>query len=579
MTRLVFQRILLGKFIIGFLATFVLVMGGTLAFPAPIYGQLSGSLPQFSPVPVSNTTPANSNSANNSLDGIPVKLDDQILLLVHEGVGIYSARERADAIMRRIDTVAADRSIPVEVTLKDQADSTNVSMGGRTLITVRDIDAKEVGITRQVLAQGYRDNIQKGIEQYRYDRQPTTILRGVGICLVATLFLGLVIWLFQQLSSQRIRQNVRFTGHIPPLRLFGVELFPASNVTQVLANLLGFLRFILLLAACAIYLSLTFSQFVWTRELGSFLRGYLANSLQAALTTFAGYFPNLLNLLAIVVSVHYILKFISYFFNRIKVGAIVIPGFYPEWIAPTERLFSILLMGLAFMIAVPFLPGYGSPAFQGISIFFGVLLSLGATGTITNVIAGLVLIYARSFHRGDRIKVADIMGDVVEKTLLVTRIRSIKNEVITLPNSLILNNYIINYSRLIRAGEGALILYTSVTLGYDAPWRTVHAALIEAALATEHILQEPPPFVLQTSLNDYHITYQLNAYTDHPEMMADIYSHLHQNMQDKCNEKGIEILSPGYTSVRNGNHSTIPVSYLPDNYVPPTFDISTHFRK
>jgi small-conductance mechanosensitive channel len=541
-----------------------------LMLSQPVFGQLRSS--SQTPSLLVTTPP----EADNNLDGIPVKLDDKVLLLVYEGVGNFSTRERADTITRRIEVVAADRSIPVEVTVEDQPDSSNVVMGGKILVTVRDVDAKKIGINRQLLAQDVRERTQKGIQQYRDDRQLRIIFQGIGISLAATVILAILVWLLNQLSPYNIHENMRITGRIPAIQLFGVELFPASNVTHVLAGISGFSRVILLLAVIIIYLSVVLSQFVWTRELGSTLWSYLAATLRATVTTIASYLPNLINIALIIVAISYILKFIQYFFNRVRAGAIVIPGFYTDWVEPTNRLVSILVMGLTLMIIVPYLPGYGSPAFQGVSIFFGVLLSLGATGTITNVVAGLVLIYARSFQVGDRVKVADITGDVVEKTLLVTRIRTVKNELITLPNSLILNNYITNYSRLTRTGEGALILYTSVTLGYDVPWRDIYTALIDAALSTENILKDPQPFVLQTSLNDYHITYQLNAHTDHPEMMAQIYSQLHQNIQDKCNEVGIEILSPGYTSLRDGNHSTIPANYLPDDYIPSTFGVSSN---
>ncbi|MGE5656925.1 MAG: mechanosensitive ion channel family protein [Actinomycetota bacterium] len=551
------------------LAWMVATLLTVIAMPPILSQPAIGQLPETVPLLISNAT-----EPDHKLDGIPVKLDDQLLFLVYEGVGRFSTRERVDTITHRIEAAAADPSIPVTVTLEDQPDSTNVMMGGKTLVTVREVDAKQTGINRKVLAQDYRDRIQKAIQRYRTDRQPQIILRGVGISLVATIALMLTCGLLNKLCPHHIRENVRLTGHIPAIRLLGIELFPASNVTQVLASVCGFLRIILLLAVFILYLSILLSQFVWTRELGTTLWSYLTATLQTTLTAVAAYLPNLINIALILLAVSYVLKFVDYFFGRIQAGAIVIPGFYPDWIAPTNRLVSILIMGLASMIAVPYLPGYGSPAFQGVSIFFGVLLSLGATGTVTNVVAGVVLIYARSFQVGDRIKVADITGDVVDKSLLVTRIRTVKNELITLPNSLILNSYTINYSRLTRTGEGALILYTSVTLGYDVPWRDIHIALIDAALATEYILQVPQPFVLQTSLNDYHITYQLNAYTDHPEVMAEIYSKLHQNIQDKCNSAGIEILSPGYAAIRDGNYSTIPEAYLPNDYMPPSFSVS-----
>jgi small-conductance mechanosensitive channel len=175
---------------------------------------------------------------------------------------------------------------------------------------------------------------------------------------------------------------------------------------------------------------------------------------------------------------------------------------------------------------------------------------------VANVVGGVVMVYMRPFQIGDRVKIADTVGDVVEKTLLVTRIRTPKNVEVTIPNSMVLGSHLVNYSTTARTG--GLILHTTITLGYDLPWRRVHDVLIEAALATDGILPEPRPFVLQTALNDFHVSYELNAYTDRPGGMARTYSELHQNVQDACAAAGIEILSPLYAATRDGSASTIP---------------------
>ncbi|MFM7715608.1 MAG: mechanosensitive ion channel family protein, partial [Microcystis sp.] len=230
---------------------------------------------------------------------------------------------------------------------------------------------------------------------------------------------------------------------------------------------------------------------------------------------------------------------------------------------------------IAAIVAFPYLPGFNSPAFQGISVFLGLLLSLGSTSAIANVIGGIILIYTRAFRIGDHIQIGDVIGDLIEKNFLVIRIRTPTNKIITIPNSSLLSSNVINFTIASRELDEHLILQTTITLGYDLPWRKVHKILIEAALDTEHILKEPAPFVLQTSLDDFYISYQLNAYTNKPSLMVIIYSELHQNIQDKCNEVGIEILSPNYTSLRDGNTTTIPENYLPSDYVAPSFRVQS----
>jgi small-conductance mechanosensitive channel len=224
-----------------------------------------------------------------------------------------------------------------------------------------------------------------------------------------------------------------------------------------------------------------------------------------------------------------------------------------------------------FIVIFPYLPGSDSTVFKGVSVFLGVLFSFGSAGSLSNIIAGLVITYMRLFKIGDRVKIGEVVGDVIEKTLLVTRVRTIKNEIISIPNSSIMNSHTLNYSS--DAPENGLILHSTVTIGYDVPWKEIHQYLIDSALRTNHIEKDPKPFVLQTSLDDFYVSYQINAYTKTPNKQALIYSELHQNIQDTCNENSIEIMSPHFRGVRDGNSSNIPNKYKPTNYKPPYFNV------
>jgi small-conductance mechanosensitive channel len=217
----------------------------------------------------------------------------------------------------------------------------------------------------------------------------------------------------------------------------------------------------------------------------------------------------------------------------------------------------------------PYLPGAGSDAFKGVSLFVGVLFSLGSSGAVGNIVAGVVLTYTNAFRVGDRVQIGETVGDVVERTMLVTRVRTIKNVDITIPNGTVLASQVINFTT--QAADRGLILHSTVTIGYDVPWRQVHELLIAAAGATENVLAEPAPFVLQTSLDDFYVSYQINAYTELPAVMAQTYSLLHQNIQDRFNEAGVEIMSPHYGALRDGNQATIPADHLAKGYRAPTF--------
>ena len=282
--------------------------------------------------------------------------------------------------------------------------------------------------------------------------------------------------------------------------------------------------------------------------------------------TILGYLPNLFTLIFIVIVTRYTLKLLRFLYDGINSKRIKIAGLHPELTEPTFQLSRVMILALALVAAYPFLPGSNSPAFRGITIFIGFLLSLGSTSLVTNIVSGIVLTYTRGLRIGDRVKIGGTVGDVLERTLLVTRIRTIKNVVVTIPNGMVLNNEIINYNAPM-VDEG-LILNTTVTIGYDVPWRKVHDLLIQAALATRNILSDPKPFVLQTSLDDYYVSYELNAYTHTPEQMATIYSELHQNIQDRFNEAGVEIMSPKFTAYREGSELTIPAQYRDHGPVP-----------
>ena len=217
----------------------------------------------------------------------------------------------------------------------------------------------------------------------------------------------------------------------------------------------------------------------------------------------------------------------------------------------------------------PYLPGSGSPAFQGVSIFLGVLFSLGGSGTVANLISGVVLTYTRAFKVGDRINVSGTTGDVVNKSLFVTRIMTTKNRIVSIPNSLLLNDHITNYTSL--ESENGLILETAVTIGYDVPFEDVENCLIEAALATDGVEKDPKPFVLQTALQDYYVSYELNVYCRNSKKMNRIYSDLHRNIQLTFHQAGIEIASPGITAIRDGNRVNIPEKFVSKDYETPAF--------
>jgi small-conductance mechanosensitive channel len=505
----------------------------------------------------------------------PVVLEGKTLFQIEEPALGVSPEERARDISRRLGELVKDRSIrPDSVKVVEDEMVSLVVAEGTALLRVFDRDAAAAGATRQALAARYAVTIRAAIEEHNKEFSFRTLLLASIHAVVATGVLVLALFLYHLLFP-RLYAWIRGWGEswIRSVRVGSYELLQASRVVGTLVALVRWFR--ILTTALLVYIWLLFllSRFPWTRGISEAILGYILDPLRAFGAAILAALPDLFVLAIIVFITRYVNKFTRFFFDEVEKGRIVLAGFYPDWAIPTFKIVRFFILAFALTIAFPFIPGSKSEAFKGVSIFLGVLFSLGSTSTISNVMGGLTLTYMRAFKVGDRVRIGDTVGDVIDQGLLVTHVRTIKNEDVTVPNSMVLNTHIVNYS--VRAKEEGLILHTAVTIGYDAPWRTVHELLIEAARKTPYILTEPKPFVLQTALNDFYVTYELNAHTDDPQQMVNTYSALHRNIQDTFNEAGVEIMSPHYTQLRDGNKTAIPDSYLPPEYVPGSLRVAS----
>jgi small-conductance mechanosensitive channel len=261
-----------------------------------------------------------------------------------------------------------------------------------------------------------------------------------------------------------------------------------------------------------------------------------------------------------------LLKIVRYTFMSIRDGTLSIPGFQPEWASPTYKLARVVILLFLLMVSLPYLPGAGSQFFQGFSLFVGALVTFGSTGAISNIMSGITLTYTNAFRPGDFIRIGDTVGFVRERSLLVTRIVTIQNESITIPNSAILSTSILNYTSL--AASKGLVLTVNAGIGYDVDWRTVHRLMIEGARRTENILSDPPPCVWQTELGDYAVSYQLRAWSDKADLMYETHSSLRANVLDEFNRAGVEIMTPSIFAHRDASGPAIPLEQLPDRPVP-----------
>lgn len=506
---------------------------------------------------VQRPAPAAPDSAVHAVVGSPVVLGADTLFHLYGSLGPFGAAARAAAASQRLRDATLRFTAKDSVSVTDRDTYSEIAVGDQVVMTVLDADAEPLRITRPLLARRYGLQLRTVMLAAREREGFRALLFDTGYAVLATIVMLALLRLFA-VGFPRLYGRIEALRRVRlrAIRIQDFELLSAGRLSDLLRGVARLVRIVLTLIVLYIYVPLVLSFSPWTAALSAQIVGYALHPFAVAWNSFVTYLPNLFYLGAGVIIVRYVLAFLHAVFGAIGSGALAFEGFYADWADPTYKIVRVLVIAFAVIALYPYLPGASSDAFKGVSIFVGVLFSLGSSAAIGNMVSGVVLTYTRAFQIGDLVRIGDTVGAVTEKTLLVTRVRTIKNVAVTIPNGAVLGSQVVNYTTL-AATEG-LILHTSVTIGYDAPWRTVHALLISAATSTAHILAAPPPFVLQTSLDDFYVSYEINATTDRPDRMAATYSELHTNIQESFNAAGVEIMSPHYGALRDGRQSTIP---------------------
>ena len=476
----------------------------------------------------------------------PVVVDGVTLFRVR-GISSYPAERRAAEIANRIGDVAGDRTIPVDsVIVQDTPAASIVVAQGQRLFGVLDADAELEGLTRQVVARAYRARVAEAITEFRRDREASNLWKDFYRAAIATLAFLLLVELDRRtLRRVRAAAVARYRSKVQDVKVSTLEIVRGEQLWNVGQTAVRIVAVLIALAAGYLYLNYVLVLFPWTRAIGRSLTSILVQPLKTLATGFLGFIPDLVFLIILTLITRWALRLVRLFFTRMASGEAEVRGFEADWAKPTERIVRFALIAMALVIAYPYIPGSGSEAFKGIGVVVGLMFSLGSASVIGNLVAGLGIAFRRAFRVGDRVRIGDTIGEVTQVELLTTYLRSPKNEQIVIPNSLILNNEVVNYSALVRSGSG-LIVHTTVGIGYETPWRQVEAMLIQAARRTPGIRAEPEPYVLQKSLGDFAVNYEINAYTDEPRRLLATYSDLHRNILDVFNEYGVQIMTPAY---------------------------------
>ena len=495
-----------------------------------------------------------------NLHPVPVFLGGRQLLTIRAGRDGMTPEARAAAIRRRLVAAVADSLVSADaVSMTARQNGVEFRLGSHLLFVLISADLPPLDRTEtEAWLKTLAGQVREGIARERASQQPSSRLTSVVIGLAITLAAYLLFVLVLVLGRRwRAWLHVAVRPRLPAVQVRGSELLSRRQIGNLVVGVLGRLDLPVLLVFGYAWLTVVFARFPWTQSWSYELRHFALQRLSELASAFASALPGLATVVFILFVFRTLMRISDRFFDRVEHGATTLHGFHPELSRPTRRLARIVLGLSAIIVAYPYLPGAESKAVQGISVLVGLMVSLGSSGVVGNMIAGLVLTYSRSFSIGDRVRIGEHVGDVISLGTFATKLKSLRNEEVTLPNATILGGTILNYTRR-AAGEGGLWLHTEVTIGYDAPWRQVHALLIEAARSVAGVEASPEPIVYQRSLNDYHVSYEITCLTHDSHAQLRLYNDLHAAIQDSFARAGVEILSPAYAALRDANAQVLP---------------------
>lgn len=493
--------------------------------------------------------------------GIPLIIEGDTLFAIYARRGGLTPSARVEKAKEMIMYLGKKLAINQDTLYLFRSElTTDIMSGDKVVISITDQDAIWQNVSREELAEQYITIISHKIQELQSEYGLFTKVKGILFVVLIIVILIILIYLTNKLIKKLQRQIIRLSR--TKLRSITIKDYEFLNVSkQKRILLLGSvaLKYLLILVLLLIAIPILFSIFPETEKVAYMLLSYIWLPIKDICISIMTFIPSLFKIILIYFCFKYIIRAIRYIANEIATDKLKISGFYSDWAFPTYYIVRFLLYSFMLIMIWPLLPGSNSPIFQGVSVFIGLIISLGSTTVIGNLMAGLVITYMRPFRIGDQIKLNETMGTVIEKTPFVTRVRTSKNEVVTIPNSFILSSQTINYS--VSAHNYGIIIHSNITVGYEIPWKKVQSLLIEAANATQGVVKEPAPFVLVTELADFYCCYQINAYSREDQTLPKVYSELHHNIIDKFNEAGIEIMSPYFYAQRDGNDIMMPPEY------------------
>ena len=486
----------------------------------------------------------------NKMRGRPIVFEKDTLYYLYTSYGPYDIDTRVKYVEEKLKELYNDPYFVADsIKIKPAGDYLSVMYNDKTITGISMVDALWENSSQTELAQRYANIIKNTIVKYKEQNSLKSVLIRLAELLLVLFIAFILVWainrLFDFLKKITLNSEHRF---LTSIRIRNYDFIKKPGIVKALVKLLAILRIVFLLFLLITIIPLIFDIFPSTQYLSKIIVQWISEPIKNVGIAIIGYLPHLFYIVIIAVITRYVLKILRFFALEIERGILKIKGFHPEWAHTTYVLARMMLWVLALVIMFPHLPGSDSDAFKGISVFLGVLISLGSSSAISNAIAGIVISYMRPFQVGDWIKSGEIIGAMIEKNALVTRLKTINNEDITIPNSAILSGATMNFTSI--GKEIGLALNVQVKVRYDYSDNLVEELLIEAALKTNGISPKPHPYIFQISLSELNAVYELNAYTFHPENMYFIKSDLTKNIQSTFRQANIEIFSTQYVEIR-----------------------------
>src|SRR5690606_15007701 len=485
-----------------------------------------------------------------NIEGVPVVFYGDTLFSIYSSLGPYDAITRVDKLEESLKTLYQKPFFfPDSLLVKDSNGFLNITYQKEIISGITITDALWANTTPEELAESQTTIIRETIVKHRQQNSlKNNMLRIVELLIIIGLAV-LIVWVINRFF--RLIKNVFLTDKnrfLNGIKIRNYELIKKERIITFISKALSVIKIILLLVLFATVIPLVFSVFPSTQNWSEVIRAWISDPIKKIWISFLNYLPKLITIIIILIITRYVLRMMRFFALEIERGALTIKGFYPEWAKPTYSLARFVLLMFTLVVIFPYLPGSDSLAFKGVSVFLGVLISIGSSSAVSNAVAGLVITYMRPFQPCDWIKTGDTVGIVIEKNALVTRLKTINNEDVSVPNSSVLSGATINYSSLGRTT--GLVITAKIKVRYEYSHNLIEELLLQAAQRTKDISEKPYPYVFQLALGEINVEYELNAFTFAPENMYFIKSDLIKNIQNEFRQAKIEIQSLQYVEIK-----------------------------